>query len=77
MISDMLDKPCLKHAQVGYNVLCMLWVLSYHSYARNFFQDYTLSIIEKACKILDFFNWEKIARMLLMLFDNLKEDSVC
>lgn len=36
-----------------------------------------MSLIEKATKILDFFSWEKIARVVLMLFDNLKDDKEC
>ena len=62
---------------MGYNVICMLWILSYHEFSHRFFEDYTLAIIEKVSKILDFFSWEKIARVLLLLFDNLKEIPVC
>jgi len=36
-----------------------------------------LSILEKVVKILDYFSWEKIARGILLLFDNLKEVSGC
>lgn len=36
-----------------------------------------MAIIEKVSKILDFFSWEKIVRIMLMLFDNLKHNVVC
>ena len=55
----------------------MLWILSYHEFAHKHFEDYTLALIEKVSKILDFFSWEKIARITLMLFDNVKEITVC
>ena len=57
--------------------MVILWILSYHSFAHEFFEDYTLAIIEKTAKVLDFFSWEKIARIMLMLFDNLKENQIC
>lgn len=55
----------------------MLWILSYHKFARQYFEDYTLALVEKVTKIMDFFTWEKIARIVLMLYDNLKEVEVC
>jgi V-type H+-transporting ATPase subunit H len=76
-ISDLLEGPCLENPQVSYNVVTMLWVLSYHDFTHKHFEDYTLAIIEKVSKILDFFSWEKLARITLMLFDNLKEVEVC
>jgi hypothetical protein len=54
--------------------MVILWILSYHEFAHKYFEDYTLAIIEKTSKVLDFFSWEKIARIMLMLFDNLKEN---
>lgn len=36
-----------------------------------------MGIIEKVSKILDFFSWEKIVRIMLMLYDNLKNNKVC
>ena len=51
--------------------------MSYHEFTHKYFEDYTIAIIEKVSKILDFFSWEKIARIMLMLFDNLKEIPVC
>ena len=32
MIANMLDSECLNSHQVSYNVLCMLWILSYHDF---------------------------------------------
>ena len=77
VISDLLEGPCLEQPQIGYNVCVILWVLSYHEFTHKYFEDYTIAIIEKVSKILDFFSWEKIARIMLMLFDNLKEIAVC
>ena len=34
-------------------------------------------IIEKVAKILDYFNKEKIVRIILMLFENIKMNEVC
>ena len=55
----------------------MLWILSYHDFSHKYFEDYRLAIIEKVSKTLDFFSWEKIARVMLLLFDNVKEIPVC
>jgi len=55
----------------------MLWILSYHKFALTYFENYTYSLIEKVTKILDFNSWEKITRVILMLFDNLKEEPDC
>lgn len=77
MISDLLDDECLKSYQVAYNVLCMLWILSYHEFTHEFFEDYTLAIIEKVTKVMDYHSKEKIARIMLMLFDNLKDIPDC
>ena len=54
-----------------------LWILSYNDFSQKYFEDYGIGIIEKVSKIMDFFSWEKIARIMLMLFDNLKENSIC
>jgi len=77
IISKYLEGPCLEKPQIGYNVMVILWILSYHEFAHQYFEDYTLAIIEKTSKVLDFFSWEKIARMMLMLYDNLKENPIC
>jgi len=36
-----------------------------------------MALIEKATKVLDFYSWEKIARILLQLFNNVKENPIC
>jgi hypothetical protein len=46
--------------------------MSYHEFSLKFFEDYSLSIIERAVKVLDFFNKEKVVRIVLLLLDNLK-----
>jgi hypothetical protein len=51
--------------------------LSYHPFAQKYFEDYSLSLIEKATKVLDFYSWEKIARILLQLYMNVKENQIC
>ena len=58
-------------------MIATLWILSYHDFSLQYFEDYTIAIIEKVSKILDFFSWEKIVRIMLMLFDNLKKHPVC
>lgn len=77
MVSKLLDNECLNSYQVSYNVLCMLWILSYHDFTTEFFEDYTMAIIEKVTKVMDYHSKEKIARIMLMLFDNLKEMEGC
>jgi len=41
------------------------------------FEDFRYMIIEKVSKILDYFNKEKIVRIILLLFENLKTNEVC
>lgn len=77
MLSNLLDTECLGSYQVSYNVLCMLWILSYHDFTQEFFEDYTIAIIEKVAKVMDYHSKEKIARIMLMLFDNLKDNEGC
>ena len=52
-----------------------LWILSFHEFTLKNFEDYSLGIIEKTVKILDFFNKEKVVRIVLLLLDNLKTSS--
>lgn len=73
VISKLLEKQCIQHQQVAYNVVALCWVLSYRPETHVFFSDYRMGIIEKVSKILDYFNTEKIVRIMLMLFDNLKD----
>ena len=50
----------------------MLWILSFQPNAIKFFADFNHNLIEKVTKIMDYFSWEKIARCILQLYDNLK-----
>lgn len=77
ILNDFLDGPCLENAQIAYQVVATLWVLSYQDFSHPYLEDYSLGIIEKVSKILDFFSWEKIVRIMLMLFDNVKTNAVC
>jgi len=54
-----------------------MWILSFHGFALKFFEDDDRELLQKSAKVLDFFSWEKITRILLMLFDNLKENALC
>lgn len=76
-VSEILEGPCLEEPQVSYNVINMLWIISYHKFTYKYFEDYTLALIEKCAKIIDYFNWEKITRIILLLFNNLKEIPIC
>ena len=51
--------------------------MSYHEFSYELFEDYSSGVIEKVSKILDFFSWEKIVRIMLNLFGNLKHNAVC
>lgn len=75
IFSKLLDDKCQTSYQVAYNVIASLWVVSYHPFAIKNFEDYNFNIIEKAVKVLDFFNKEKIVRVVLLLLDNLKQAS--
>lgn len=46
-----------------------MWVLSYHEFALPYFADFSLNVIELSSKVLDYFNKEKIVRIICMLFD--------
>ena len=48
--------------------------MSAHDFSHEFFADTSMAIIERVSKILDYCSWEKIVRIMLMLFDNLKND---
>ena len=75
IFANALDDECTKDHQVAYNVASTLWILSYHQFTLKDFEDYSLNIIEKAVKVLDFFNKEKVVRIVLLLLDNLKTAS--
>lgn len=72
-----LNLECLKSYQIAYNVLCALWIISYHPFAMKGFEEGRFEMIEGASKILDYFSKEKIVRMVLMLLDNLKANETC
>jgi hypothetical protein len=54
---------------MAYNVIATLWILSYHEFSFEHFGDFGLNIIELVSKVLDYFNKEKIVRIVCMLFD--------
>ena len=75
IFADLLEKECTEDHQVAYNVVSALWILSSHEFSLKYFEDYSLNIIERAVKVLDFFNKEKVVRIVLLLLDNLKTAS--
>lgn len=77
LIKAFLGDDCIKNGQIAYNVVCTLWILTYHPFALKGFTDYNLMIVEGVSKILDYFNKEKIVRIILMMFDNIKHDPEC
>lgn len=62
---------------MAYNVICALWVLSYHEFSHKYFEDLDLNLIENVLRILDYFNKEKIVRVVLLLIENLKIIEPC
>ena len=77
ILKKILQRDCLENGQIAYNVCCTLWILSYNDFAMDGFTDFKLNIIEHVSKILDFFNKEKIVRIICMLFYNLKDNELC
>ena len=75
IFSKMLDNDCTEDHQVAYNVISALWIISFHPFSMRRFEDYSLEIIERSVKVLDYFNKEKIVRVVLLLLDNLKSSS--
>jgi len=73
----LLKGECLTNEHIAYNVLNTLWILSYHPESLAQFADFSFNIIELVTKILDFFNKEKIVRIIGLLFLNLKDDNEC
>ena len=69
LLEGWLKTVCLKNDQIAYNVCATLWILSYHEFSWSYFADYQLNLIELASKVLDYFNKEKIVRIIVMLFD--------
>lgn len=81
-LEDLITGPCIKQnvsqaPQIAYNTIVTMWILSYHEFAHKFFEDDDRELLFKCSKVLDFYSWEKIARILLMLFDNLKLNALC
>lgn len=52
-----------------------LWILSFHDYSLRDFEDRSQDLIEKVLKTLDFFNKEKLVRIVLLLLDSLSSAS--
>ena len=75
IFAKLLETDCVDDHQVAYNVVCSLWILSFHPFALKRFEDYDLNIVERVVKVLDYFNKEKIVRVVLLLLDNLKQAS--
>jgi hypothetical protein len=69
LFKALLQEDCIKNGQIAYNVCASLWILTYHPFALKGFTDFQLMIIEDVSKILDYFNKEKIVRIILMIFD--------
>ena len=57
-----------KNDQLAYNVISILWIISFHDFSLPYFRDFKLMILEPVSKVLDFYNKEKIVRITLMLF---------
>jgi hypothetical protein len=58
-------------------VICAIWILSYHNFGIERLADYNLNIIEHVAKVLDYYNKEKIVRIVSMLFENIMKDKDC
>ena len=71
MLGKLLKQECIKVGkdQIAYNVIGIMWVLSYHDFSYSYFSDYELNLIESVAKVLDYYNKEKIVRIVCMLFD--------
>lgn len=70
---------CVKKTndQLAYNVITILWIISFHDFSLPYFRDFKLMILEHVAKVLDFYNKEKIVRITLMLFQSLMHDKEC
>lgn len=62
---------------MAYNLITLLWILSYQQELLPHFCDYESNIIETVAKVLDYYNKEKIVRITLMLFQSLMRDKEC
>lgn len=77
IMQKFLQNQAINDGQIAYNVITALWIISYHHFALKGFEDFSLMIIELVSKILNYFNKEKIVRVICMLFNNLKDSTVC
>lgn len=75
-LSNFLDNECMQDYQIAYNVLVSLWIMSFHDYARLNFEDRDQDLIEKVIKMLDFYNKEKVVRLVLLIFDSLSSSKL-
>ena len=69
LIAALLKRECTKNDQLAYQVITLCWVLSFNHFALPHFADYSLGVIELVSKVLDFYNKEKIVRVVCRLFD--------
>lgn len=69
LIATLLKRECTKNDQLAYQVITLCWVLSFNQFALPHFADYSLGVIELVSKVLDFYNKEKIVRVVCRLFD--------
>jgi hypothetical protein len=44
LFSTYLEDLCLADHQIAYNVVCALWIISYHPFAVVGFEDYKVSL---------------------------------
>lgn len=42
IFSRYLDKECLEDFQIAYNVICALWIVSFHEFAIPSFENYSV-----------------------------------
>jgi hypothetical protein len=45
LFSKFLEKECIDEHQIAYNVICALWIISYHPFALKGFEDYKVLIL--------------------------------
>jgi len=72
-MQSFLDTDCTEDHQVAYNVIAAHMDRILPPIHAQTIEDYTLEIIERSVKVLDYFNKEKIVRRCTVaLLDNLK-----
>ena len=45
LFANYLDDQCISDHQIAYNVVCALWIISYHPFAHSGFENYSVSLI--------------------------------